>query len=89
MWRAFSAPDQRAICDLHELPPVVQDAVARLMQEFPWTTDGLNRSRRSLLQGGGTKEERPFLGDTIAFDYLDGRVHPRAARYDPAKKRLV
>jgi len=55
----------------------------------PWTTDGLNRSRRALLQGDGPEEERPFLGDTIASDYLEGRVHPRAARYDPATKRLV
>jgi hypothetical protein len=59
------------------------------MQEFPWTTDGLNRSQRALLQGDGTKEERPFLGDVIAFDYLEGRVHPRAARYDPETGRLV
>jgi hypothetical protein len=99
LWHAFTAPDPRALNALHGLAPVVDDAVARLLQEFPWTTDGLNRSQRALLQAGGTKEqafrtaqlqeERPFLGDAIAFDYLDGRVHPRAARYGPATKRLV
>jgi Domain of unknown function (DUF1835) len=99
LWQAFTAPDPRALNGLHDLPPVVSDAVARLLEEFPWTTDGLNRSRRALLQAGGTRdeafvaaqrqEERPFLGDAIAFDYLDGRVHPRAARYDPATRRLV
>ena len=89
LWHAFTAPDPRALNELHDLPPVVRDALARLLEEFPWTTDGLNRSQRALLQGGGAKEERPFLGDTIARDYVEGRVHPRAARYDPATKRLV
>jgi hypothetical protein len=99
LWHAFTAPDPRALNDLPDLPPVVADAAERLRQEFPWTTDGLNRSQRALLQAGGTKheafaaaqrqEERPFLGDVVAFDYLEGRVHPRAARYDPATRRLV
>jgi hypothetical protein len=99
LWRAFTAPDPCALNELRDLPPVVADAVARLLQEFPWTTDGLNRSQRALLLAGGTREhaflaaqrqeERPFLGDAIAFDYLADRVHPRAARYDPATKRLV
>jgi hypothetical protein len=99
LWRAFTAPDPRALNDLHDLPPVVRDAANRLLQEFPWTTDGLNRSQRALLQAGGTREEaflaaqrqeeRPFMGDALAFDYLAGRVHPRAASYDPATQRLV
>jgi hypothetical protein len=90
LWRAFTAPDPRALNELHGLPPVVRDAVARLMEEFAWTTDGLNRSQRTLLHGGGPREERPFMGDAIAFDYLEGRAQPRpGARYDPATRQLV
>jgi hypothetical protein len=99
LWRAFTAPDPRALNELPDLPPVVRDAAERLRQEFPWTTDGLSRSQRALLEAGGTKEEafaaaqrqeeRPFMGDAIAFDYLEGRVHPRGARYDPETGRLV
>jgi uncharacterized protein DUF1835 len=89
LWRAFTAPDPRALNDLAGLPPVVRDAAHRLSQEFAWTTDGLNRSQRALLQAGGTKEEafvaaqrqeeRPFMGDAIAFDYVEGRAQPRPA----------
>jgi Domain of unknown function (DUF1835) len=84
LWRAFTAPDPRGLAQL-DGPPVVRDAAHRLLQQFPWTTDGLNRSERALLQAraGGARtpaeaflaaqrhEERPFLGDAIAFAYLD------------------
>jgi hypothetical protein len=85
LWRAFTAPDPRGLERL-DAPPVVRDAAHRHLQQFPWTTDGLNRSERALRQalaaGARTpgeafvaaqrQEERPFLGDAIAFEYLDG-----------------
>jgi hypothetical protein len=90
LWRAVNAPDPRALNDLRDLPPVVRDAVARLKQEFAWTTDGLSRSQRALLHGDGPPEERPFMGDVIAADYREGRAGPRpGARYDPETGALV
>jgi Domain of unknown function (DUF1835) len=90
LWRAFTAPDPRALNDLRDLPPVVADAAHRLMQEHAWTTDGLNRTQRALLHERGPEEERPFMGDTIALDYREGRAGPRpGARYDPATQQLV
>jgi hypothetical protein len=109
LWHAFTAPDPRGLAAL-ERPPVVRDAARRVLQQFPWTTDGLNRSERALLQaradGARTnaeaflaaqaQEERPFLGDAIAFEYLErldredrqerwlGGARVGAWRYDPA-----
>jgi hypothetical protein len=84
LWRAFTAPDPPALAAL-DGPPVVRDAARRLIEELPWTTDGLSRSerqlRRALANGAGTREaafeaaqreeERPFLGDATAFAILD------------------
>ena len=83
LWRAFTEPDPAALAEIDE-PPVVRDAAHRHMQQFPWSTDGLNRSERALLAAleNGTRteaeaflaaqrqEERPFLGDAIAFEYV-------------------
>jgi Domain of unknown function (DUF1835) len=114
LWDAFRAPDPRGLAHL-DAPPVVRDAAQRLLQQFPWTTDGLNRSERALVaarQSGARtpaeafvvaqrQEERPFLGDTIAFGYLeridrDDRLDhwlggARAAdwRYDPDTLTVV
>jgi hypothetical protein len=83
LWSAFRAPDPRG---LEALQPgtVFAEAAHRHLQQFPWVTDGLNRSERALLQalasGARTREEafvaaqrqeeRPFLGDAIALQYL-------------------
>jgi hypothetical protein len=86
LWRAFTAPDPAALATL-DGPPVVRDAAHRLLQELPWTTDGLGRSERQLreaLANGATtreaafvaaqrQEERPFLGDATAFALLEAR----------------
>jgi hypothetical protein len=82
-WDAFRSPDPSALNDVdgHE---VVAAAALRHRQQFPWLGDGLNRTERQLLQaraaGARTpvaaflaqqrEEDRPFLGDSIAFDYL-------------------
>lgn len=83
LWRAFTAPDPRGLARI-DAPPVVRDAARRQLQQFPWRGDGLNRTERALphaiIDGASTpaeavfaqqrQEERPFLGDAIAFDYL-------------------
>jgi Domain of unknown function (DUF1835) len=114
LWRAFTAPNPRGLAGL-DGPPVVRDAAHRVLQQFPWTTDGLNRSERALLRaradGARTnaeaflaaqrQEERPFLGDAIAFGYLErldrgdrgerrlGGADVARWRYDPAAGTVV
>ena len=77
-WAAFRSSDPRLLpaIDAAGLPDV-GPAFARLVEELPWTTDGLARSERQALKavadGADTPlevfratqamEERPFLGD--------------------------
>jgi hypothetical protein len=90
LWRAFTAPDPPALVAL-DGPSVVRDAARRLVQELPWTTDGLGRSERqlrdALANGASTpqeafvaaqrEEERPFLGDTTAVALLENGAQDR------------
>jgi hypothetical protein len=84
VWRAFTAPDPRALSSLAraQMPalPFMPGALVRLLEELPWTTDGLSRIERGVLAqvGAGPRstreifralqdqEERVFLGD-ISF----------------------
>jgi Domain of unknown function (DUF1835) len=64
--------------------PVLGDAARRHLEQFPSVASGVNRTERALLEavrdGARTPveafvaqqrcEERPFLGDATAFDYL-------------------
>lgn len=68
--------------DLSPLP-FLRGALLRLLEEYPWQTDGLSRSHRQLLRtatacGGdlrlmfracGDMEEARYLGDRIFLDY--------------------
>jgi hypothetical protein len=53
-WQAFRSSDPRAIEELleHDVSalPFLAAALRRYLEEFPWTTDGLARSERRLLQ---------------------------------------
>jgi hypothetical protein len=78
VWAAFRSSDPRLlpVVDAAGLPDL-GPALARLVEELPWTTDGLARSERQALKavadGADTPldvfratqamEERPFLGD--------------------------
>jgi hypothetical protein len=76
--RVAATPDERL--------PYLAPALKRLLEELPGTRDGLGRTERQLLQAvaAGARdrvaaflasmraEEAPFMGDTIAFDRLDG-----------------
>ena len=83
-WHAFVAgrPDE---IPRDAVLPGMDEIVERLWQQLPWSSDLLTRSERQLLyaiaQGARTREDafaraqdaedRPFLGDTWAFAYLN------------------
>jgi Domain of unknown function (DUF1835) len=87
-WSALGQPTPEALQgllgdDLSALP-FLADALRRLLEELPWTTDGLSRTERSLLapladgpadfadlfRAHMAAEERPFLGDLSAVEHL-------------------
>jgi hypothetical protein len=53
-WQAFRSSDPRAIEEMlqHDTSalPFLAPALRRYLEEFPWTTDGLSRSERRLLE---------------------------------------
>jgi hypothetical protein len=57
-WQAFREPTPEALDDLLQRDtaalPYLAAAVARFLQEYPWTTDGLSRTERRLLQLAAT-----------------------------------
>jgi hypothetical protein len=88
-WAAFRERSPESLDALRrEEPaalPYLAAALTRLLEELPWTTDGLSRTERSLAALADApatsadafrayleSEERPFLGDTWAFDRLAG-----------------
>ncbi|MBL8214351.1 MAG: hypothetical protein JNK87_26760 [Bryobacterales bacterium] len=88
-WDAFRAPDPRAMLPFLQMeePALVYlpANTRRLLEEYPWTTDGLSRSARQLLQAAAqglrdhgeifeaasAMEEARFMGDSSAFALLD------------------
>ena len=83
-WDALTAPEPTGLLEVGSTPELrfMGEAFKRLAQEYPWRRDGLSLSERRLLAGApGTKyqlferawrkEQRPFLGDTFAFERLD------------------
>ncbi len=87
--------------------PFLPEALHRLLEELPAVGDGLARSERELLEavsGGANgrheafgafqrREERPFMGDTVFWQRVDGLVQraraaarrERAARADAGR----
>jgi hypothetical protein len=101
-WAAFRSPDPTSIDP--GKPKALQflgAALRRHLEEFPWTTDGLSRSQRQILEGR-TDEEPAFLGDVVLAWYEErmkqGRWLPRwlggyevkdqSLRWDPLSQRL-
>ena len=67
VWHAFREPTPKALDELRQdhMPalPYLAPAIARFLQEYPWTTDGLSRTERRLLEladGNGTLLWRAF-----------------------------
>jgi hypothetical protein len=56
-WRAFREPTPEALDELRRSEtsalPYLAAAIARFLQEYPWTTDGLSRTERRLLELSG------------------------------------
>jgi hypothetical protein len=74
VWGAFGSADPRAIA-LEPVPglPFVAPALQRLLEEYPWTTDGLSRLERQVLEA--------LRDGPLAFEELYVRAHHR--REDP------
>jgi hypothetical protein len=82
-WKAFTSEEPTALLALTKKSapgmPHLSQGVARLMEEYPWTFDGLSRSQRQALQAvaqgparndelfrrAQAREEAPFFGDTL------------------------
>jgi hypothetical protein len=83
-WRAFRAPDPSAI-EAVRAPslPFLGAALRRHLEEFPWTTDGLSRLERRVVEVlregprgfpdlfAGVEEEPIFLGDLVLAWHLE------------------
>jgi hypothetical protein len=90
-WRAVTSPDPRDVAALLNTDtsslPFLSDALTRFLEELPWTSDGLSRAERQLMEGiasgassfgdvfqyASAREERIYLGDSSAALYL-GRL---------------
>ena len=102
-WAAFRSPDPQGLENLRTTSlPFLAAAIRRHLEEFPWTTDGLSRTERQILQGN-TQEEPQFMSDVVLKWHVErleqGRRFPRwlggyevkddRVRWDPASARLV
>jgi len=101
-WTAFRAPDPRGLQEIKTTSlPFLAAAMRRHLEEFPWTTDGLSRTERQILQGN-TEEEPAFMGDVVLEWHRqrieNDRRFPRwlggyevkdlSLRWDPLSQRL-
>jgi hypothetical protein len=83
-WAAFRSPDPRSLESVKTTSlPFLGAALRRHLEEFPWTTDGLSRLERRIvevLQRGprafpqvfaGVEEDPAFLGDAVLAWHLE------------------
>jgi hypothetical protein len=91
-WQAFRAAEPSALVDLAHLVrekssplPFLSAALQRFLQEYPWTSDGLSRNERQILQAAASgrrkreeiyfesrKQEEVPWGDGSVYLRLDG-----------------
>jgi hypothetical protein len=89
-WRVFRASDPSELLAFtqqkHPEMPFLAAALARFLQEYPWTTDGLSRTERQVLQAAAVagqrkkqdiyfesrKQEDVPWGDASVYLRLDG-----------------
>jgi hypothetical protein len=87
-WRAVTSADPNALMELLTADtsrlPFLAGALTRFLEELPWTSDGLARSERQLMEGiasgrksfgevfryAADQEERIYCGDASAADYV-------------------
>jgi hypothetical protein len=87
-WQAFRSDSPEALARLaeHDFPamPFLRAALRRMLQEYPWTTDGLSRCERQLLKAvaagahtrraifiSSSKDEEVPWGDESVFLRID------------------
>jgi hypothetical protein len=84
-WRAFREPTPEALDDLRHgdtaALPYLSAAIARFLQEYPWTVDGLSRTERRLLRLAGP--------GTIDLSAAFPRMHEGEAGYYVTDSSLV
>lgn len=106
-WQAFRSPDPRALEPLLEHRqelPFLAGAIGRLCEEFPWVSDGLTRTERTVarlraegITGRGElfvafcrTEEPRWMGDSSFFRILDGaRDRAPGWLWDSTRRRFV
>jgi hypothetical protein len=98
-WQAFRSSDPRAIDELLQHDtfalPFLARALRRYLEEFPWTTDGLSRSERRLLQlsANGTidlREAFPRMQDgETAFYATDSFIDQMAQELSSTAPALL
>ena len=89
-WQAFRAPEPTTLLELaaqqkSRVLPFFASALLRFLQEYPWTTDGLSRTERQILQAvaagqrkrqeiyfQSSKQEETPWGDGSVYLRLDG-----------------
>jgi hypothetical protein len=61
-WQAFRASDPQALLGfmrpVHPDMPFLAPAILRFFEEYPWTTDGLSRTERQILQAAATGKRK-------------------------------
>ncbi len=101
-WGAFTATDPGGLVELVKVRSAalrhLGEGVERLLQEYPWTGDGLSLTERRVLRAvaGGAQdrarvfrevwaaEHRPFAGDSVIFLILDRLVAAGLVEREPA-----
>jgi hypothetical protein len=90
-WNAFRSPDPRELEKLHppQALPFLAAALRRLLQELPWTTDGLSLLERRVLRAlergplafpdvfKAVREEPAFLADAVLAWHLERLQYER------------
>ena len=99
-WQAFRASEPALLLEFLRQPsrelPFLKAALLRFLQEYPWTTDGLSRTERQVLQAAAsgrrnvkdiyfvaTKQEECPWADSSVFlrmKWLAAGAHPRLKR---------
>lgn len=100
-WRAVTSSDPRDVAALLKPDtsslPFLSDALRRFLEELPWTSDGLSRAERQLMEGiasgassfgdvfqyAAAREARIYCGDASAALYLMRLAGGRAPLVTP------
>jgi hypothetical protein len=106
-WRAVTSSDPRGVAAILKTDtsslPFLSDALTRFLEELPWTSDGLSRAERQLMEGiaGGassfgdvfqhaaSREERIYCGDASAALYLMRLASGRSPLVSPPSNGVL